>query len=425
MINIEKTINDGKDKTAYQLKKLLGNREKQDLGNVERWKQIPVEYIVTANTLGVELNDHALKRLNEAKDKEHAFESIYVTQYFAKEARKLKKDDLAEKLEAMVEDESLATEEIAFYATKAIENELPKDKVLEKLAKAFYTKETSLNRKKKEGLEEAVNSLDIVLVPIDKEGYCKAYASYDINSNKRKDWKNIAVNVYSLGNRKPEALRGLLKRPAQNRLDQAARVEVIHRNWGDGLGNYTKIGYYLGGHLGLGTVSFGIGSGLGAVGAAIHNAVSSSISEAPYFPWCIGGGALALAIWEAAITYGPISRLLEKHRIKQSSKDIENYDVLKINWIESQDIKNLWAAAFKGKKAEPFKENDVVQEASRRVTLHGAGLTTIGTSEELKEAYRAMAKETDAYNKQKEEERQKSRKKEERETKLIKFNVEE
>ncbi|MFH1637235.1 MAG: hypothetical protein ABIB71_02310, partial [Candidatus Woesearchaeota archaeon] len=204
---MEETITkeEGRKKTATQLKKFLNPSKKQDLGNVERWKKIPVEYIVTANTLGIELNDYTLKRLNESEDKNHAFESVYVIQYFSKEARNAGKDELAETIEKMLLDNSIRTEELAMYAVEEIRKALPQkksEKIIKKVKEAAKDADSLLNPR-----IEAKNTLDIVLLPVNDKGKCSVYVEYDFNKRIMDPMKDTAINIYSVGPKAESTIR--------------------------------------------------------------------------------------------------------------------------------------------------------------------------------------------------------------------------
>ncbi|MFH1637230.1 MAG: hypothetical protein ABIB71_02285 [Candidatus Woesearchaeota archaeon] len=125
------------NKTALQLKKFLTPSKKQDLGDKSRWEKIPVEYIITANTLGIELNDHALKRLNEAEGKREAFEAIYVAQHFSKKAIEKGMDELAEKLEAIVANHQIKTEDIGLYALESVKGTIDSEELEKKLLECY------------------------------------------------------------------------------------------------------------------------------------------------------------------------------------------------------------------------------------------------------------------------------------------------
>ncbi|MFH1638041.1 MAG: hypothetical protein ABIB71_06455 [Candidatus Woesearchaeota archaeon] len=334
---MEKTINDGKDKAAYQLKKLLGNKEKQDLGDKSRWEKIPVNYIITANTLGVELNDCALKRLNESEDKDQAFYSVLLTQYFAKEARKLKKDDLAEQLEQMVEDDAIKTDELAMYAVRAIDNTLPKDKRLEKLAKVHSSKKIKNVLKKKEV------TLDIVLVPLDKENmYVHTYLS-DFPDT----CDGLVVNIYSKdkeGNKLEEG-----KTAFKNNLEE--RMDVWKSNLKD-----PKMAAWV----------IGLIAGSAVVGGAIAGLVTGDPKLFYIIGGVCGGGYGVCATIPALVAYSYSKKL------KKANKSIESMEELfskaEINWIKYDALENPYNSAMNGKEMKECRiEDKAVADALEQV----------------------------------------------------------
>ncbi|MFH1637232.1 MAG: hypothetical protein ABIB71_02295 [Candidatus Woesearchaeota archaeon] len=176
---MQETITEEQKKTAFQLKKLLAPAKKQDLGDKSRWEKIPVEYIMSANTFGIDLNDYALNRLSEAEDKHYALEAIYVAQYFSKEARKKGKEEIAKEVEAMIGNEKISTEDLGLYAMKKMEGTIPKEKKLEKLMNAYH------------GKTKEKNILDIVIVPTDKGHACASCTKLP------KSLDNLIINIYS------------------------------------------------------------------------------------------------------------------------------------------------------------------------------------------------------------------------------------
>ncbi|MFH1638195.1 MAG: hypothetical protein ABIB71_07245 [Candidatus Woesearchaeota archaeon] len=413
---MEETMNDQKNTTAYQLKKLLGKKEKQDLGNVERWKQIPVEYIVTANTLGIELNDYALKRLNDAEDKEHAFESIYVTQYFAKEARKLKKLDLANKLEAMVEDESIATEDIAFYATKAIENELPKEKVLKKLAKAYTAKANVPKRtiqakeSKEEALEDKLNEVNIVLVPVDADGFCNAYIDYEIKG--RKSLENTVVNIYCTGE---------LDEDAVNKAINIAGEEIYSKI-------KDKISCNFGGEAVaifglLSALADGVGCVVGlGVGVAIDRVIGTG-NEGARIGALTGAGLIQAAMFGLA-GHAYFDFKMEQ-KLGKKLKGCPN-----INVIKSKELENLWNVAFKNAEPKEIREPLAKKAMLDSIDKSGAASVSYNLSPKIKDAYNKKMELTNKFEEKKEKEENLKRKEEEqrlreekRTEKLVRINA--
>ncbi|MFH1638515.1 MAG: hypothetical protein ABIB71_08875, partial [Candidatus Woesearchaeota archaeon] len=263
------------NKNAFQLKKLLGRKENQDLGDKSRWENIPVNYIVTANTLGIELNDYMVKRLNEAKDKELAFNSIYVANYFSEKARKLKKHELAKKLDAMVVDESIEPEDIAFYAIEAVKGELPKDRQLEKIAKSYM----AARENSKKPIDSKTNTLDIVLMPMDNDGYCDVYLDYKLKSRKEKSLEEITINVYGMGERDEDTLKNLLNIASEKLHKSAGKGSLFEGlDGGDSFGmvlllNVMLCGVCCGAGVGIGyffgdaKIGLPIGAGLGIAAA--------------------------------------------------------------------------------------------------------------------------------------------------------------
>ncbi|MFH1638196.1 MAG: hypothetical protein ABIB71_07250 [Candidatus Woesearchaeota archaeon] len=361
---METTKTEKKNTTAYQLKKLLCKKEKQDLGNVERWKQIPVEYIVTANTLGIELNDYALKRLNESEDKDHALEAIYVTQFFTKEAKKLKKHDLADKLEAMAGNESLKAEDIAFYATKAIENELPKDKVLKKLAKA-YLAEKEAEKALPQKLEDKVvgNTLDIVVVPLSEK---KAYV-YTEEIPESLD--NVAINVYGIDAKPKDSVKAAVNAEVNKDMDSrisSCKVEI------DGC----KEGFWS---------LLGVGAGFSAVGGLLY-----AITKTPEMFYVTAGVGTGLPLLLSGILGGVY--FCEKNNLKGlESRKSHLLNILehpKINWLESRDLKGAYESAFSEKELPEMKiENNVVEKALRYVINHS---NEIGLRGKFLDAYKNL-----------------------------------
>ncbi|MFH1637846.1 MAG: hypothetical protein ABIB71_05460 [Candidatus Woesearchaeota archaeon] len=396
---MEKTTSEQKDKTAYQLKKLLGSSKKQDLGNVERWKQIPVEYIVTANTLGIELNDSALKRLNEAEDKEHAFESIYVTQYFSKEAKKLKKHDLAKKLEGMVEDESIATEDIALYAISAIKGELPKKKLLEKLAKAYSVNKSPKEKrfKRKATLEKKLNKINFVLVPVDKEGFCNIYMEYDIKSTGPFALKNTKVNIYSMRNIDDAAISKALEVAGKSIIAEAKKKKFF-KTEGSGI-------QYL--------ITILLGTPVCCVLSAFFGTIIGSVtgSEEGMAIGATAGALFGLATVAGAASIPAIHYCSRKPK-ERYGKALINSKVNAVNVIESKDLNNLWEAAFKNEKAEAFTE-EILRRAIR-CTLDGHTIIPCLTvSPKISEAYKEKEKASRESLNKKIEEDAKRRKEEE------------
>ncbi|MFH1637231.1 MAG: hypothetical protein ABIB71_02290 [Candidatus Woesearchaeota archaeon] len=356
---MEETITEGQKKNILQLKKLLGSAKKQDLGDVEKWKQVPVEYIISAKTFGVELNDYALKRLSKAEDKEDALYSIMIAQHFGKAAERSGKKDLAERLKKMVEDESMKTEDIAFYATKAIENELPKDKVLEKLAKAYSVDK----RKVKEGLE---NTLDIVLVPTDENNV------YVHMGNVPKSLENLTLNVYSKNEKKEDLEKSVL---------EAAISSLKKRNEERIKGE--KKGLFA---LGITTLLFP------AVGSVVLTGIPAALARgdnASLAMLIVGGaGFCAMGGFSGYLIYDSYKNIKKALKKKDSlEKDLPG---VKLNWIKDKGLEAIYDSTIAGKEAEEKKfENPIVKEALEWTIIDS---TDIGVKGTFLDAYKRQLK---------------------------------
>ncbi|MFH1637847.1 MAG: hypothetical protein ABIB71_05465 [Candidatus Woesearchaeota archaeon] len=361
---METTKTEQKNTTAFQLKKLLGPSKKQDLGDVERWKQIPVEYIVTANTLGIELNDYALKRLNEAEDKNHALESIYVAQYFSKEARKLKKHDLANKLEAMVEDESLKTEDIALYAIKAIENELPKDKVLQKLAKAYAADKRIESVLPKENLENKVeNILDVVLMPTDRE------RAYVYIGNLPKSMDNLTINIYSKNEESKEG-KELAVKSLKSTKEKSLESQVAYQLKEKNSNKKTSLALY---GSALGCLALGTG-----IGAAAGDAVCGAITGGIFGAIISTFGVCFTGCW-----YSENKDYKEYKNQEEQFK--KHFPTAKVNWIKDEDLEAAYSSAT-SEKEMPIKgyKNSAVEEAAQYLVDYGR---RVGVRQDFINAY--------------------------------------
>ncbi|MFH1638316.1 MAG: hypothetical protein ABIB71_07870 [Candidatus Woesearchaeota archaeon] len=362
---MQKTTNEER-KTAYQLKKLLGRKENQDLGDKSRWENIPVNYIVTANTLGIELNDYALKRLNEAEDKDLAFNSIYVANYFSAYARKEGKEDLAKRLEGMVVDENVKTEDIAFYATKAMENELPKDKVLEKIAKAYTTGKTFESMlPKSENKVESNNILDIVLIPTDKEN------SYAHISSLPNSLDNLVINIYSKGEINTEAMQKVLK------TSEHSLCKKLEEN----------IGFYndkLKDSRTLCLLTSGLSAALAIAIPILATKIAPDFALFTAIAWPFPILAISNAVeWRQSL------KTAESYR-KEKKEFEEIFPKAKINCIKSRDLESAYSSAMSGKELPDERfEHEAVKQAISRI-LHMTG--EIGVKAALIEAYQQQLK---------------------------------
>ncbi|MFH1638516.1 MAG: hypothetical protein ABIB71_08880 [Candidatus Woesearchaeota archaeon] len=322
----EKTVHDEKiKKQALQLKKLLGSPKKQNLGNVENWKNIPVNYIVTASTLGIELDDYAIKRLNNAEDKDKAFQSMMIVHYFSSDAEEKGNRELAGNLRKMVSDENISTEELGIYATKAMESSFSKRKLKQRLS--------GIEKKIKEGGFEE-NVMDVVLFPTDRE---KAYVHL---SNVPESLDNLIVNIYSKDKMANDLADDTLK-VAEQEIKSKLGVEI------EGLElkkKSSKKWSYIWG---------------GAALAAIAFTLESKIFHV--------GGALSVIFSSLAIGYGTSWRDKSKELkglIGREDGLKGKFSVARINWVHDKDLENAYNHAY-GQKPLPKKEidNDAVRKA--------------------------------------------------------------
>ncbi|MFH1638315.1 MAG: glycine zipper family protein [Candidatus Woesearchaeota archaeon] len=371
---MEKTINDEK-KTALQLKKLLGRKKNQDLGNVERWKNIPVNYIVTANTLGIELNDYTLKRLNESEDKDHAFESVYLVQYFSKEARNAGKEELAETLEKLVIDKSIKTEQLAMYAVEEIRKAMPQKKskkLIKKVEEASKNVDNLLNPRVK-----AKNTLDIVLLPINKEGSCAVYFDYNFKSTFN-PMKNTAVNVYSAGPKKDSLIKPSLDFVAKEILSVEEQKDLGFMNLGNiALNDGGPMG--LGDILGCGTIEALVFGFCGAVIGGVTGELFGAGNEG-----CAIGAGVGLVI-PTYVFIRPAYRKYRKEANKKIARKLMDSEIEKINWIESKDLGNLCDIALKGAQPTQFAGSKIVGEAMQ--AIYSNDDTRFDVSDEFKSSY--------------------------------------
>ncbi|MFH1638042.1 MAG: hypothetical protein ABIB71_06460 [Candidatus Woesearchaeota archaeon] len=321
---MEKTINDGKEKTAYQLKKLLGKKKNQDLGDKSRWENIPVNYIVTANTLGVELNDPVLKRLNGSGDKEQAFYSVMLTQYFSREMRKQGKQELATELEAMVENEAIATDELGIYALESIKKALPEKAVMEKLAKAYFMEH-------KDGISDKPgNQVDIVLLPMGKDNLHKDNVRVYM-SEIPEDFESAIFNIYG----REENLResaGIIRNQIKDSLDRKMSLDSKGRN---------KHKSYYASAIIAGTIV----SLVGGLFALIYKDYGGESNLA--MGMMVGGG---IAGSLAFIGYNALLAYAKGRDIKKAKKQIEqlndNLSKSNVNLIHSKALENAYAHAM-------------------------------------------------------------------------------
>ncbi|MFH1637234.1 MAG: hypothetical protein ABIB71_02305 [Candidatus Woesearchaeota archaeon] len=342
---MEETITKEQKKNILQLKKLLGPTKKQDLGDKSRWENIPVEYIITANTLGIELNDYALKRLSEAEDRHYALEAIYVAQHFGKIAKKEGKEDLAKKLEAMVMDEKISTQDIALYAAKAIENELPKEKLLEKLAKTHSAgKEAERYLSKTQTKKEVNQIIDAVLVPTDKD-HVHLYVS-----NTERSLDNIVINVYGIKDKEKEAVKNKILKTIEerigNKLDDNISLAHLRKEESKAICLLFSA---------LGPIAFSA-----ITGAAYAN--DKSVTG------LVLGGILGGICSTGAVIFGSLwhSGSKDIKRLKKENKEYQNRILpnARFKWIKDKDLEAAYNAAISEKpsKLNAFR-NKSVKEA--------------------------------------------------------------
>ncbi|MFH1638193.1 MAG: hypothetical protein ABIB71_07235 [Candidatus Woesearchaeota archaeon] len=337
---METTKTEKQNTAAFQLKKLLCKQEKQDLGDKSRWENIPVNYIVTANTLGIELNNNTVKRLNNSEDKDLAFHSIYLAHYFSEIARNNGKENLAKELSAMVGDESIKTEEIAFYAIEAVKNELPKEEQLEKIAKAYLAK----NNVFIETLESKVNTLDIVVLPTDKDNAYVYVGSFPEST------ENLTLNVYGINSSNQNDLNKDILKYVNKNIDSLTIPWIDH--WRD---EKKKSKGLLLAQVGVIAVS------------EVAGGIFSFLEGEPslFIAFSAIGGLIALTI-----PFPLYFRHKENKNLKSYEKrklDLEtSVSKAKINWIKDDDMEEVYNCATKGKEPSSggFK-NKRVQKAAK------------------------------------------------------------
>ncbi|MFH1638320.1 MAG: hypothetical protein ABIB71_07890 [Candidatus Woesearchaeota archaeon] len=134
-----------KNVNASRLKQILGTPKKQDLGDPERWRNIPPSILVTAKTMDINLNDPALQRLNTCKDEneaKNALKSIMIANYCSAKAKESGKVQLAEQIESMKYDKNVRPLDIGMYAEKSLSNGLGDfDKVLGRVKDTIFKEE--------------------------------------------------------------------------------------------------------------------------------------------------------------------------------------------------------------------------------------------------------------------------------------------
>ncbi|MFH1638317.1 MAG: hypothetical protein ABIB71_07875 [Candidatus Woesearchaeota archaeon] len=414
-------------KIALQLKKLLGRKENQDLGDKSRWENIPVNYIVTANTLGIELNDSALKRLNQSENKDEAFYSILIAQHFSTAAEKTGKKDLAEKLRLMVEDERISTQEFGIYALKEIQEGMTEEELKRCLENAQDVGDRADAKVKGISLEsrlEAKNTVEIVLLPKNLRGECEVYVEYSFTKG-RNAMENTAVNVYSLGLKEDSSVSsalGLASTKIQE-IEDKKKIKINNligkglfkeESLDDGLAIITAGGFEAMLFC-LPAMIFSFPSGfLGGLAAG-------SISP-DYMP--LGVVAGAAAPFAIAVTLplrmfaSPAFQALRKEKNKNIARKLKDYDAEKVNWVKSNDLEEIFSKAVKDGEFEtkPFEYGIVKRAIDRTFCLANTDSEDrlwgrlIASDSKLKIqssdllfAYREKLNAHEAYEKKKEE----------------------
>ncbi|MFH1637233.1 MAG: hypothetical protein ABIB71_02300 [Candidatus Woesearchaeota archaeon] len=306
-------------KQSLQLKKLLGYKKEEDLGDKSRWEKTPVNYVIAANTLGVELDDYVLTRLQGAKDKNHALESIYVAQHFSREAKKRGKTGLAKELEDMIKDGCISTEELGIYAMKKVEGTVSKGSLLKKLGRAYCS-----------GKEKGENVLDIVFVPTDADNafvYCSKLP-YSL--------EDLTINVYTRESTK-EQLESKLRTVINEELDKKIK----------------NIGYK---QMDLSLLSL-TGTGFGGILTAVPIMVAISPPETGVSVSAIVVvsfvGFLGLAVGSCGIYGSKLWYKNHKQKTVAQQEQVELKDLLskaKVNWIEDESLESLYQSSVSRKE---------------------------------------------------------------------------
>ncbi|MBI4447740.1 hypothetical protein HY643_02065 [Candidatus Woesearchaeota archaeon] len=114
-----------------ELKKLLKTRLTKkaapvQLGDVSKWeKASPIDLIV-AKKIGLDLDEDAIKRLNEDPD---GLYSLMAAAYFKKEAEKKGLTDVQTQIQDLIKDSSVSIKDLGIYASKALTDGLPQKEI--------------------------------------------------------------------------------------------------------------------------------------------------------------------------------------------------------------------------------------------------------------------------------------------------------
>ncbi|MFH1638323.1 MAG: hypothetical protein ABIB71_07905 [Candidatus Woesearchaeota archaeon] len=332
----ETKTKEGEQKEALQLKRLL-NPRKEELGDLTKWKHLDAGDMVLLNKLNAELTPQALDRINsmDEKQRKEGLSSIIVANYCSSVAKEHNKYDVANHIQSLIANQEMDAKEIGIYALEEMKNTLPSEKKMEAIAKGYLAK-------KAKGLEEKVDAIDIVVLPVTEDD---AYVY--VSNNKINDAQNIPINIYYTGKKDNKMVNAIL-----SKADEHIRKDNEDYSFGMGM---------------IGGICGGLGSALiGLIGGAIAEEVGAN----PLIPGLVTG----LVSWASVLTITHYA-CREKPSKKAKRKAIKNNTYSKINWIESKDITEIYDTINSEKNAlEAGYEHPVIKEAAEYIFNHYSGI---------------------------------------------------
>jgi len=340
---------DSNNNQLLKLRSILKKPEQQEQPiDIEKYKTAsPIETLLL-RYLGKNLDDATLERLGKEPG---AWKSIVAIDYVIEKARKEGNSKLETELLEMVKNTKLKAEDIGLYAIKSLEGTIDEKELEQKLTKCYETAKQSIElekRKAKQGLEQKIDSIDIVVLPISKE---KFYVYVDDAVVKKPE--TLPVNVYFMGKRDDSLLPIILEKGSKN----------FNKTLENPEGAYLAGTILGGGMMALLSVLF-VDSLNGSFGAVLGTFI---------------------AIWgTSAVASHFISNKLTKYwPLRKKFKALKTYPPEKMNWIDCDDIKEVYEAGTSGKPVKIGYNNPVVKKAVE----HMLKKRIQGLSDEMREAY--------------------------------------
>ncbi|MFH1638325.1 MAG: hypothetical protein ABIB71_07915, partial [Candidatus Woesearchaeota archaeon] len=195
------------------------------------------------------------------------------------------------------------------------------------------------------------------LLPVNDKGKCSVYVEYDFNKRIMDPMKDTAINIYSVGPKAESTIRPAIKTAIENIANEEDNKDLDFRHLFDIIMSYTDkncageifvtglieaVAFAAIGAAG----GFGIGSlfGAGEEGATI--------------------GAAAGLVAPTYVFIRPAYRKYKKEANKILAKKLLNYDIDKVNWIESKDLEDI--CDFAEEKTKKLEEKPFMHRAVER-----------------------------------------------------------